>query len=198
MKIAVWFLGSNGAGKTTQSKMLHSFFANDSKEIITGVDEEVVWKYTRFGSNISNIGIVNDNQCCGTDTLSKKEQISTSYERAINDTTIVVVDGIMATSTWIDFIKKPHVKVLLVLLDYKSLSSNISRIVQRRANKKGIEVEEVEVNEKTHKNVEGKINGFRRMFEKLSDRCDLTLSLDADMDQSLINKEILKKIRCLV
>jgi adenylate kinase family enzyme len=189
--ITVWFLGSNASGKTTQAKAIHrisnvnldfEFITKDNKNIAT------VFEYS------SHVGELGNNQCTGTDTLPKKELIEYSYNYLLNktDTKLIVIDGIMATATWIDFLKNDKSKLYVVLIDFEDVSQNIERVVQRRIRKnpdKELQIIEA-VTEKTMLNLESKIKGFRSMFEKASKVADLSRRVkfdDEDISKVILN-----------
>lgn len=94
-KNVIFIIGSNASGKTTVAKMLHDKLGDSKKQIIKGEIDGVEYCYTSFGS-VCHVGAVNDNQCTGTDTLSKKIQVETSYIMALNDehSQIIILDPI--------------------------------------------------------------------------------------------------------
>lgn len=186
-KIIVWFIGSNGTGKTTQSKMLCDFFKRDELKIIEGPN----FLYSSFGK-IANIGKVQDNQCCGTDILETKEKIKLSYLEAIKNHNIVTFDGIMATGTWIEFMREVPVKIILVYLKTDILS-NLSSIRNRRQEKNNVK----NISKNTIENLKGKINGFESLYNKLENKVDSALKFNAKTDKKIIHNKILKEIKLM-
>lgn len=191
MKTVVWFLGSNGTGKTTQTKSLLNVLGNKNNiEIITGKEEDTEFKYTKYG-NVSALGIISDRDCCGCDTLSTKAMIRLSYLKAIEDTDIVFIDGIMSTNTWIEFIREREVKVLVVHFKI-SLEENLLRVLQRRNQT----LEEMGDDRfmKLHDNLKGKIKGFQSSFNKQISNCDSNLEILATEDKDKITTKIIEEI----
>lgn len=192
--IVVWLIGSNASGKTTQAKMLHNSLGNKPKQILRGED----YKITTFG-NIINLGEVNDNQCTGADTLKGKVEFIKSFEVAMKlRPVIIIVDAIMATGQFIEFLNKPNVILFPILLDYITVNSNIDRIKQRRAKKKSVDPDSIQIDEKTYKNIEGKIRGFRSLFEKAKVVSKHHLKCIATNPATSIHDEILSSIEEIV
>ena len=189
-KITLWLLGSNASGKTTQAKKLHSLFGTSQPKFNEFVLNGQKCCYTEFKGGIANVGWVKDNQCAGTDSLATREKIEQSYTRALlsPSTKIVIVDGIMATGRWVDFLKNDKSLLFVVLLDFESVITNAKRIQQRRAAKDGGVIKPLD--EKTLKNIEGKIKNFRRMFERVSEVADLNMSINARQDIEEIHSQI--------
>lgn len=195
MNICVWIIGSNASGKTTQAKLLHSQIGNGEACFFKGNNPMgVEYKFTTFGDNIANLGQVGNNQCTGADTINKKESFISSYNEALKHSKIVVVDAIMATGTWVEFLKKDDVKLFVVLLNYSSLENNLLRLKERRANKKDISPADVTFNAKTLSNVASKIKTFKSLYERVKDKADLALEVPAELEIEEINKKILNSL----
>lgn len=203
-KIAVWFIGGNSAGKTTQARMLHDHFRYVAGDIIPPIlfeytkdgwgagnakRSEVHHFFTKMGSFSSNLGNLKGNACSGTDNLSTKEQIMFAYNVALRHTPVVVIEGIMATGQWIEFIKKENVIVYLVHLTLTE-DALFDRLKQRRATKRGQSIESVEIAPKTRENMLGKLKGFKSLFDRMKSRVDLS----REIDSTKLNKEQIHKI----
>jgi adenylate kinase family enzyme len=213
MKKIIWFLGSNATGKTTQAKLLHESFKSAGKIQYQFQEGQEKIKYTTFGKSIGHVGLVGDNQCTGTDTINSKAAMEISLIYCLNECDIVIVDGIMATATWVDiFTQFPKtVQVFVVLLQFSTLEENLQRIILRRFDKvlsqhppDSIDQELMdelegalidEFNEKTLLNVNSKYKGFKTMFDKVKDRCSDSIEIDASQDANQIHKEILNFLK---
>jgi uridine kinase len=134
-----------------------------------------------------------NNQCTGTDTISKKEMIREGYELLLNKgVKLIIIDGIMATTTWLDFLKNDKSKLMVVLLDFPTVEDNLERVIQRRIKKKPKdELKIIEsITEKTMANLEGKIKGFRSLYNKVIPYSDAVLKLefnDPDLSSKISN-----------
>jgi len=210
----IWFLGANASGKSTlsakvQAKLRKLFprgckpeadFINDQGTIILTKTSRVSANLGKFNHPVLYQDPIPTNACCGTDTLPKKALIARALEVAgyePNEIKFTFVEGIMATRQWIDLFPKGH-QILLVLLDIE-IDHCMLRLIQRRSEKKGLEQNEVleSLTEKTVANVTGKINGFRRMFEDLKLRRDITslyFRVDEEFDSDQATTTILKAL----
>lgn len=211
--LVIWFIGANAAGKTTQAALLHKYFRDvfdEGKQHLNKyVKEErngTLVSYTVLSPVSTNVGkfnhpitsVVEDNTTatCGTDTINKKEQIIASFEAALAETPIVIMEGVMATGTWIDFLKRKGVELVLIHMEMDT-EDTLARLLARRAEKTGkTELEMFEqLQEKTIKNIDGKVRGFRSMYKKLSPLADYAFSVDATKDANWIHYDILNKIK---
>ena len=183
--------------------------------------KELIWRYTQVSPKTANLGRfshpltvkkelvklkeefkddyltqirkIKPLDCCGTDTLQTKAQIIESFKKASERSKFVVVEGIMATGKWIDFIKNDNNIVFLFLLDIE-LEENLKRVKSRKANKQGVSIEDVVVGDNLEKNISGKIRGFQSLFKRVKDKCDYSLSLDAKEDKKKLHNKILNFI----
>jgi adenylate kinase family enzyme len=190
MKIVIWIIGSNSSGKTTQSRLLHGSLGVSDQIISNDGDAYISY----YGETISHVGKVGDNQCTGTDTLQTKAAIRASYLLALEHSNVVILDGIMATGQWYEMIREADVKLLTVLLHFNSDQANFNRVIQRRRNK-GRDVDDLD--DKTKENLRNKIGTFKRLFDKVTDRSDRSIMIDADMDAEEIHGLILNEINQL-
>lgn len=195
-RLVIWLIGSSASGKTTQAKMLHNIGFLDQKK----VHISNTYKFTTFGNIIGNVGVVSDKDCSGTDTCSTKELIQESYNQCIKNCSIVVLDGIMATATWIDFfktkelLKKYNITIYTILLDV-DIENNIQRLIKRRAKKKNISADEVIIEQKTYDSLNSKIKAFQSIFRRTKDLSDFTDNFDTTkLTIQQINQLILNKI----
>lgn len=213
-KYVVWFIGANASGKSTLSAKvqlkLRKLFPRGFKPEADFITTEGVCVFTKTSRNSANLGKFNHpilyqdtiptNACCGTDTLPKKELIQRALQLAsvdYIDNKFIFVEGIMATRQWVDLMPRGY-KILLVLLDIE-IDHCMLRLIQRRSEKKGLEQSEVleSLTEKTVANVTDKINGFRRMFEDLKLRRDITslyFRVDEEFDSDQATTTILKAL----
>ncbi len=200
-KLIVWLIGSNSSGKTTQSRMLHDFFGNGKMEVNKRISPMGFnLKYTTFGSNIANLGVIQDTDCCGADTISLKEDMVMSYQYACEASEIVVVDAIMATGSYIEFLRHSipdPVKILLVHLDI-SEEANFQRVRSRRATKRGKDLDEEQLSLKTRQNLAGKIKGFKSLFQRMQPLVDKAIIVNAELPREKIQEFILCEIKNLL
>lgn len=177
-KYVIWIVGANASGKSTLSALIQKHFKQDDFELGFYVEDRKIL-YTQTSEYTINLGKFNHpkicvgktNACCGTDTLAKKELIALGLEKAgETGTRLIFVEGIMATRQWVDIFPEGY-KVILVLLDLE-IEQCIQRLMVRRSKKTGQDPSILldNLTEKTVSNLEGKINGFRRLFEDLSKR----------------------------
>lgn len=212
--LIIWFIGSNATGKTTQAALLHLYFRrlfdeekkNHLNRYVQKVVDGIPVKYTLLSTVSANIGHFNHpitseledktTMTCGTDTINKKEQIKKSVELALREVPIVVVEGVMATATWIDFLAGKDKELILIHMSL-DLETNLKRLLQRRSNKKQIDFKDSleALTEKTLKNIEGKVRGFKGMFEKLKKEADVAFSVDASKSAQWVHFNIVKKIK---
>jgi len=183
-KLCIWIIGSNSVGKTTQARLLHEYFAElygvqPNPQLIKIQDKGLEVKLTTFSPFSVNLGDLTTSQCGGTDTLGTKNQIISAYNLALQISPVVIVEGIMATGQWIDFLKQDKVHVILIYLRMSD-DLNFERLRNRRAIKKGISVEEVILTEKTKDNVIGKLRGFESLYERMKNQCDYFMKVNVD------------------
>lgn len=213
----IWFLGSNASGKTTQSNLLHKSLGDGDKVIKKGTilydDIEREWSYTKFGNSISNLGKVSDNQCSGTDAMTSIHGIKHAYNLAIKETSIVVVDGLMATAQWIKWMTP---NVLTVLLDFDSHADNLMRLAARRVNKQlkkdGISIDEIndsdyfelvnkhyyDMDDRIIDNTLRKLKAFRNMYDTVSVNSQGFVKINADLPADEIHDEVLFNLNVLL
>lgn len=210
-KLLIWIMGSNASGKTTQSKLIHETLSNlTSKKLITEDLEEVQIKATIF-DNSAHVGHLKDNQCTGTDTLNSKIGVDASFCYLYSqDVDYIVVDGILCTAQWLEIFRQFPIKILVILLQFPSLESNLLRIAERRTYKQieaggndGADIADFEFivqwhydefAEKTKKNISGKIRGFKSMYDKVSKDCDYSVEIDATLPLEEIHEKIIQAI----
>lgn len=193
-KVVVWLIGSNGVGKTTQTKSLLKMGSEDELNVISGnkkTDQE--FRYTKSGF-VAALGTVSDKDCCGCDTLKNKAQIRLSYLNAIDDkdVNIVVIDGIMSTNTWIEFIRERDVKLIVVHFSI-NLENNVLRVLQRRGIESLDDIEDEKLMSLAS-NLEGKIGGFKKQFTTQKNNADASLEVEFDEDRTKITEKIIDLI----
>jgi adenylate kinase family enzyme len=185
-KLCIWIIGGSGVGKTTLAASIHSMIAELTKaalkpQIIGWGDKDKEFVFTRMSKYSSNLGTFGQTACGGTDSLSTKDRISGSYLEAIKHSPIVVIEGIMATSTWFDWIKEPdRTKLFLIHLEI-SPEENFRRLRIRRAARKGIKPEDVELQPKTLDNLSSKLKNFRNLYRKIAPKSDYHLQIHCEV-----------------
>ena len=201
MKLVIWFIGGNSVGKTSNAALIHDFFkanAGGERKVHEWIDEGKKCSFTQMNLVSSNLGIFGHTACGGTDTLNSKFQIQRSFEKALEISDVVVIEGIMATGTWIEFIRRPDIYLWLVLLDV-SEESNFQRLRQRRSAKRNLPPEEIIISAKTQENLAGKLRGFRSLFARMRSYADKTTYLDTNLlDQSHVGKRVQRELISLI
>src|SRR3972149_8066806 len=139
-KVIVWIHGSNGMGKTTQSRMLIRALAGEVEgDLIQGEENGLNYIYTKFGTDVIVIGKMGLNQCTGIDSVFSKlkvDGVTKSIEKALNekDCPIIVVECVFATmkwyKSWVESGIRKRFKLLVAFLD-ANLWNNYNRIAQR-------------------------------------------------------------------
>lgn len=179
--LIIWFVGGSSVGKTTQASNVHTYFKNKCNygkvEYIKWNKEGKTYGYTFMNPISANLGKFGATACSGTDTLGSKKQIQESLEFALKRRQVVVIEGIMATAQWIDFIRRPDAVVWIILLDCTE-KANFRRLQRRRSLKLQVPIDTIEITQKTKDNLAGKLRGFRSLFLKVKDRCDYATYLD--------------------
>jgi len=184
-KLVVWIIGGNSVGKTTLAEFLHLYYSylagKESVEIYRGkMADGKDWVYTSMNSYSANLGEFGTTQCSGTDTLNTKARIIESFERALKTHPVVIIEGIMATGTWIEFLKREDTLVFIIFLDMND-AGNFKRLRSRRATKMGVRVDDVELSSKTQLNLAGKLKGFRSLYLRMKPHADFSLKVDAEL-----------------
>ncbi len=202
-KNIVWIIGSNSSGKTTQSKLIHKNCNGNGDKTITPLPfinskfEEDLTYYTIY-QKTAHVGKVEDTQCTGTDSLNTKDKIEMAYLCLIDENVeTIVIDGILATGTWCDMIHQVRpeydIKTNIILLNFDSPEANFKRLRQRRANKSGLDVKDIILEEKTQENVANKLKTFRSIFERTKSQFNVSLEINADLSESQIHNLIVQK-----
>lgn len=203
-KSLIWLLGGTATGKTTQSIELHkrlNGFKNDSfkfkaKDYVRKIKAgEVKTALTVYNKTI-HLGRISFADCCGTDTLGKKEQIIKAYEIALKmDRKYIIVDGIMATGKWIEFLDNSNVNIFLFLLHFGSVAENVKRLIERR--KDPISGDEAMLSEHTIFKVVDRRKYFNNLFNKLveGDRVYSSNMIEANLSKETITELMLNRIK---
>lgn len=197
-KLCIWIIGGSGVGKTSLAASIHKTIADLTGQkvnplIVGWGEKEKEFVFTKMSKYSSNLGTFGKTACGGTDSLSTKDRISKSYLEAIKFTPIVVIEGIMATMTWENWIRKPqNTKLFLIHIEI-SPEENFKRLRNRRAIKQNIKPKDVVLQPKTLDNLRGKLSGFRRMYDKLKANSDYNIQLRSDVLSQERCAEIIKQ-----
>lgn len=193
MKNVIWIIGSNATGKTTQSVALHKYLNPEIENLrenshlyirsFNNCTRQISTSLTVY-PNSTHIGKIQPNNCCGTDTLPKKAMIEFGYKVATNlKRKNIIIDGIMATGTWIDFIKgrkDMKINLYLFLLDFESIESNVSRLKERRG--KGMIV-----TEETKGKLQSRLTYFRSLYKRMRPFASGGAIIEADLKEKTIH-----------
>lgn len=192
MKTVIWIIGSNSAGKTTLARKFHDHLSSKPKQIIRGVEEGINYCYTSFG-DVCHVGAINDNQCTGTDTLGKKENVECSFLMCLLDESskYIILDPIMSTGKYVSMLHQFDCKVILIYLHFDHEIDNFRRVQIRRQNKTG---KTGELAEKTKDNLRRKMKIFSNLYEKAKLHCFKSVKIDANLS----SKEIFAKSKKLL
>jgi len=197
-QLAIWIIGTNSSGKTSLARFLHEEL-QDAAGYRKWGGEFIRWPheasgkycgYTRFSAFSANLGKLDGAACGGTDTLNSKAQIIESLEVANEKVPIVILEGIMATATWIDFLKTDRRKVFLVHLDINE-EANLSRLRARRGVKAGIAPHLVEITQETQEKLASKRKTFRNLYGKMEGLVDYAIQLSTE---NLTPRQVQKKV----
>lgn len=197
IRIVVWFVGSFSSGKTTQCRLLCYGFSKNKKLINKRINKEKkVWLKASLFGLISNIGLVNDNQCSGADVIPNKTSRSLSVVYCSRRTNIILVDGALFTNSWWDMFQKNSDVLFLVHLKHDDLESNKKLLSKRRQEKVGNN-DEIIFEDRTLKNLQGQINRGKNMYEKADEFMrdgDYKIEINATKDIHYIQYKILKSL----
>lgn len=199
-KLVIWFIGGNSVGKTTQARAIHQFFSiysvqsDKPSKIVEWEESGKKIAYTKMNKLSSNLGRLTDRQCSGTDTMGSKDQIFHSFDAALADSQVVIIEGIMATGKWIELLRRDDVVLWTILLDV-SEDVNFMRLRQRRGIKLGIDPSEVQIARKTQENLSSKLRGFRSLFDRAQPVSDYSTKIFTDsMDIDKVTDMLIDKL----
>lgn len=202
--LIIWLIGGNSVGKTTQARRIHSHLCGLSdvkdhqSEIVRWIEQDKKCSYTLMSPLSANLGELAGTACGGTDTLNSKFQIQRSLEEAKKVRPIVIIEGIMATGQWAEFLSVDRSVLLTILLDV-SEETNFQRLRQRRGLKLGIPPSEVEIAVKTQENLSSKLRGFRSLFSRVSDKSHYKMILNTEyLNIDQVTKAILPTVNDII
>ena len=197
-QLAIWIIGTNSSGKTSLARFLHSELQEvagyrrwDSRYIKWPHETSGKYcGYTKFSPYTANLGKLDVTACGGTDTLNSKAQVIESLNVANEKVPIVILEGIMSTATYIDFLKTDRRMVYLVHLDVDE-EANLSRLRARRGLKAGISPSKVEITPETQEKLASKRKTFRNLYDKMESRVDASIQLKTE---NLTPRQVEKKV----
>lgn len=182
MKHVILLSGSNGSGKTTQSRLLIKALADDEiGQPRQNKEGEKPWMYTAYPEGrLAVLGKMGSNQCTGLDAVYGNlgaDGVTLSLKRALEDedVEIIIVDCIFATISWYKKWQAANLreKFKLIVVHFElTLWENFKRISQRQAVKlraKGKEIDwwDVHLKDTVYKNVGSKNRETRNIYLKL-------------------------------
>ncbi len=157
-KIALFLLGAGATGKTTTRKLLtnrpiittvcnrkgdYVRKRNPGKGSVVVEDYQIVRYFLRDDNHVGLVG----NRASGTDSIVAPELIMQAFYSVLEETQIVIVDGVMSSPRWVDMVNIAHEKYkkqgiqvipLLVHFDF-TLDQVLERLKARRAKKGKVE-----------------------------------------------------------
>lgn len=199
--LVIWIIGGSGVGKSTLARNLHEWIR---KTLYSGKQNGPILVrfpkstpeifYTKYSDYSCNLGDMTKSQCGGCDTLSNKEQIISTFNQAIQDFPIVVLEGIMATGQWGDFLKTRDTILFLVHLGMSS-ENNFKRLKERRSIKKGVDVSKIVLEQKTMDNLSRKLRGFKSLYNKMKSLSDFSIDMEVDnKDEKTVARLVIGKL----
>jgi len=210
-KIVVWFFGSFGTGKSTQSRLLINFFVDDYinkinyKNILIKKGFNI--KVTSFNKYICGIGNFNTNLSSGTDNIGSRLNLKYSIKYAFQKHNIVIIDNAIASQNYFDDIRfTKNVKVLLFGFKYKSIEQAYDRIKIRRAEKEGIlHPSKIDLNLSNDINKNNYVKlftNFQSKFKHITNRFQknegMFFVINCDNEKYKINDFVLRKLFILL
>ncbi len=203
-KVIIWILGALSSGKTTQNKKLLETFGDVEPEYIK--DANTTYAFTTYGT-IASLGEINDSQCCGLDRVSSKLKnvgVEHSIDRAfMHGCSMVIVESIMSSSKWTEFLGKFNAELLIVHLGI-SFEENVRRLKWRKYSKINKEVDrdmdtikylQEELTDANYEFIRKTRMQYRNIFDKEKELGQHNyLDVDGERNLEEINEEILKFI----
>lgn len=204
-KIIIWIIAGLSVGKTTQNKkLLHSL--KDAKRVYhKSFEGSTFYAFTSYGL-ICSLGEINNSQCCGLDRVSSKlknEGVRYSIEKAFEVCDIVIVESIMSSSKWIEFLGKFDAELFIIHLDI-SFEENVRRLKWRKYSKERITMGrgldegylEEELTDANYEFIRKTRMQYKNIFERERDECGEHhyLNIDGARKPEEINEKILKFI----
>lgn len=207
MKTVILIIGSNGVGKTTQSRELITAFSEGEQGV--EVRREKIYYTVYPHSDLIVLGKMGKNACTGLDSVYSQlgaEGVSKSLKAALEDKhgKLIIVECIFATiawyNRWVTDGLRNKFKLLVVHLEL-SMWENFKRIQERRAKKVNRkDWYNISLEDTVFKNVGSKNRETRNIFWKFEgihetskDKlADATIQIPAVNDKYDIHKDILK------
>lgn len=197
-KLAIWIIGGSGVGKTTLAAEIHKFIAETTgskykPQVVGWGDRDKEFAFTQLSKFSANLGTFGFRACGGTDSLSTKDRISASYLEAIKHYPIVIIEGIMATSKWYDWIRQAeNTKLFLIHLEI-SPEENFRRLKKRRSDKTGELTSNIILRDSTKENLTRKLMNFRNLYRKTSLQADYRIQIHADVLDQKRTADVVKQ-----
>lgn len=205
----IWIMGSMASGKTTLNKALMYTLSQHIEvfdyDIVKGTEDGVNYMYTKYGK-VASIGQMKKGVAtCGIDPVMgwlKTEGVELSIRKANEECEFVIVEGAQAAYTWFDFMEKIDPEFLLVHLNI-SYDENIKRLKLRQFKKKYNKEPKfnahlsLSISDKNYDSVLGKNKQYMNIWNKVQDRVNNKLQVDALNSPEQIEMEVLNKILSL-
>lgn len=181
-KTIIWILGTNAVGKTSLSRNIHRHynyhFATNFRLIKT--PQRVSRAGITLYDNTAHIGFLeNGVATSGSDMIQKKEDFERSVNFALkfNKVKIVVLDALMATGQWKEFLRKEDCELITIHL-FCSEEENLKRLKKRRTEKYPNDPEKQEVSDYTASKVFSKRRYYFNLYKWAEEYSDVAVEID--------------------
>jgi hypothetical protein len=179
-KTIIWILGTNAVGKTSLSRNIHHHYNDNNNYKLINTPNRVGRAGVTFFDNTAHIGFLEDGVATGgSDMISKKVDFERSVEFALKfkKVNIIVLDALMATGQWKEFLRREDVELITIHL-FCSERENIKRLIKRRTEKYPNEPQKQEVSEYTASKVFSKRRYYFNLYNWAEKYSDCAVEID--------------------
>lgn len=176
----IWILGTNAVGKTSLSRNIHKYYNNTPNYKLINTPERVGRAGITLFQNTAHVGFLEDGVATGgSDMISKKVDFerSVNFALAFKKVKIIVLDALMATGQWKEFLRKEDIELITIHL-FCSESENIKRLIKRRTEKYPDDIEKQQVSEYTASKVFSKRRYYFNLFKWAEEYSDVAIEID--------------------
>lgn len=180
-KHIVWILGTNASGKTSLSRNVHKINNTDTSKYRKILTPGRIGRcgITLF-ENTAHIGFLEAHAATnGSDMISKKADMRRTIEFALslNQVKVVVLDALMSTSTWREFLRRDDI-ILTVVHVFCEEKENVERLRRRRIEKYPDDPDKQIVTDVTAGKVWSKRKYFFNLFDWTMEYSDVGCEID--------------------